>query len=73
MNMKPCTEVNYLKSSWFWYLLQLSVTLSLSRDPQQLLFVFLDLLLESNVLLTHDGLQLQQLETNTEHSERASS
>lgn len=43
------------------YLLKLTITLRLSRDPQQLFFMFLDLLLETHILLTHHSLKLQQL------------
>lgn len=47
------------------HLLKLTVILRLCRDAQQLFFVFLDLLLETNILLTDHGLQLPQLRTTT--------
>lgn len=45
------------------YLLKLAIILSLCRDPQQLFFMFLDLLLETHILLTDYSLQLPQLKT----------
>lgn len=45
------------------YLLKLAVILGLHRDPQQLFFMFLDLLLEAHILLTDHSLQFTQLTT----------
>lgn len=55
------------------YLLKLAIILSLCRDPQQLFFMFLDLLLETHILLTDYSLQLPQLKTKKtpNHSGRA--
>lgn len=47
------------------YLLQFGIILRLSRDIQQLFFVFLDLLLETHVLLTDHSLKFQQLGNKT--------
>lgn len=49
------------------YLLKLAIILSLCRDPQQLFFMFLDLLLETHILLTDYSLQLPQLKTKKKH------
>lgn len=43
------------------YLLQFGIVPRLSRDMQQLFFVFLHLLLEAHVLLADHSLKLQQL------------
>lgn len=59
-------NVSYLKHSWMLYLLKLAVSLRLCCDPQQLFFMFLDLFLETHVLLTNHSLQFLQLKTKAQ-------
>lgn len=51
----------YVQALWILYLLQVAVVLRLHCDLHQLFLVFLNLFLETHILLTDHSLQLPQL------------